>query len=314
MLISNLLSFLENKQKTILASLITLSTIFGQQAFSVFAFKCPCKPTINLYYGLAFGAVPALVLLIIGFAINNLTWKLIMSLRNGSDLMHKNFKLICYVLVSIMLTALVAPVTWIAVTLLNGLYYNCAMSEFLSVDRWKVFENMSPHERRDILACFPCPTMKIVEIKNFSEIRNEGNRILLFQSQVAGWLLITCVTVAGFLVVCIPRYCSPLSFLHLNYWAQYIENEAVLFQMTAKKHSQLYALKHIKRFFGFTPKEKQVKKICLPARKDWKMISGIDMFTKVEQDFCQYSLLHTWAEETTPRGHYISVDDVTVDE
>ncbi|XP_051881075.1 calcium homeostasis modulator protein 4 [Pristis pectinata] len=310
---SKLMSFFENKRSTILVSLVSLATILGQQAFSFFAFTCPCKPTISLYYGLAFSTVPALVLLIIGFSINNLTWKLIMSLRHGSELMHKSCKLICYVLVNITLTSLVAPVTWLAVTLLNGLYYKCAMSEFLSVDNWKVFENMNLHDRKDILARFPCPKVKITEIKNISEIRDEGNRILLFQSQVAGWILIACVIVAGFLTVCIPRYCSPLSFLHLNYWAQYIENEDALFQQTSKKHSQLYALKHIKKFFGFTSEEKQVKKICLPARKDWKMISGLDMFTKVEQDFCQYSLLHTWAEESTPSHISIPVDDVVVD-
>ncbi|XP_062897664.1 calcium homeostasis modulator protein 4-like [Mobula hypostoma] len=310
MVLSTLLSFLESKRTTILVTLTSLATVAGQQAFSFFAFKCPCKPTMNLYYGVAFSTVPALVLLIIGFSINSLTWKLIMSLRKGSSLLHKNCKLICYVLVSIILTSLVAPVTWIAVTLLNGLYYNCAMSEFLPVDSWNVFENMSLHNRKIILARFPCPKVKITGIKNINDLRTEGNNILLFQSQVAGWILIACVTIAAFLTICIPRFCSPLSFLHLSYWAQYIENENTLFQETSKKHSRLFALKHIKKFFGFTSKEKEIKKICLPARKDWSMVSGIDMFTKVEDEFCQYSLLHTWADESTPSGQYISVDDV----
>lgn len=184
MLISNFKSFLERKQTTILTTLITLATVFGQQAVSYFAFKCPCKPRINLYYGVSFSIVPALVLLIIGFAINNLAWILIMNLRNRSNLMRKKFKLICYILVNIMLTSLVAPITWIAVVLIKGLYYNCAFSEFLPVDGWKVFENMSLHAKRDILARFPCPNVEITETKNISEIRNEGNRILLFQSQV----------------------------------------------------------------------------------------------------------------------------------
>uniref|UniRef100_UPI00398EE691 calcium homeostasis modulator protein 2-like isoform X1 n=1 Tax=Pristiophorus japonicus TaxID=55135 RepID=UPI00398EE691 len=131
--------------------------------------------------------------------------------------------------------------------------------------------------------------------------------------QVAGWILIACVTIVAFLAVCIPRYCSPLSFLHLSYWAQYLENEDSLFQETVKKHSQLYALKHIKKFFGFAPEEKQVKKIRLPARADWTMISGINMFTKLEHDHCQYSLLHTWADESTVDGHYIPVDDVVLE-
>ncbi|XP_072356829.1 calcium homeostasis modulator protein 4-like [Scyliorhinus torazame] len=310
MVFTDLWSFFKDKQRSILHIIISLVTICGQQAFSFFTFSCPCKATVNLYYSLAFSLVPAFVLLILGYALNDLTWKLIMSLRNGPKLKFNNFKLICYVLSSITGTAVIAPVTWVAVILLNGMYYQCGMSEFLSVDSWKVFENLTLQERKNILARFPCPKVSIREINNISEIRNEGNRLLLFQSQVTGWILIMSVTIIAFLAVCIPRYCSPLSFLHLSYWAQYLENEDLLFQRAVKKHSQLYALKHIKKFLGLTPEEKDVKKIRLPARNDWKMISGINVFSKLEHDPCQYSLLHTWADESTSESKYIPVDDV----
>lgn len=151
---------------------------------------------------------------------------------------------------------------------------------------------------------FECNCLHIIR---FSSI------LVSFFPQVAGWILIACFTIVGFLIVCIPRYCSPHSLLHLNYWVTYLENEGALFHETSNKHSQLYALKHIKKFFGFTPEEKQVKKIYLPTRKDWRIISGIDMFTKLDQESCQYSLLHMWADEATPRDHYTSVDDVVVD-
>ncbi|XP_078397431.1 calcium homeostasis modulator protein 4-like [Cetorhinus maximus] len=313
MVLSGLTSYFKGKQKTILNTTISLLTILGQRTFTLHTFSCPCKPTLNLYYSLAFIAVPALVLLILGYVINNLTWKLIMSLRNGPELKLNHLKLICYVFSSITGTAVIAPVTWMAVTLLNGLYYQCGMSEFLSVDSWKVFENITLHERKDILARFPCPKVSIKEIQNISEIRNEGNRTLLFQSQVTGWILIASVTIIAFLTICIPRCCSPLSFLHLSYWAEYLENESALFQKTVKKHSQLYALKHIKKFLGLTSEEKNVKKIRMPARKDWKMISGINMFAKLEHDPCQYSLLHSWSEESLADGHYIPVDDVVLE-
>ncbi|XP_067881710.1 calcium homeostasis modulator protein 4-like [Heterodontus francisci] len=310
MTVSDILSFFKSKQTIILNAVITLITTSGQKAFSFFAFRCPCMPAVNLYYSLAFSAVPAFVLLILGYAINDLTWKLIISFRNSPSLKHNNFKLICYVLFSITGRAAVAPITWVAVTLLNGLYYQCAMSEFLSVDSWKVFEKFTLHEKKNILARFPCPKMSIKEIKNISEIRNEGNRILLFQSQVAGWILIACVMIIAFLIVCIPRCYSPLSFLHLSYWAQYLENEGSLLQEMVKKHSELYALKHIKKFFGFVPEEKEVKKIRLPSNRDWRMISGINVFTKPQNDPYQYSLLHMWADEATADGQYIPVDDV----
>ncbi|XP_048386685.2 calcium homeostasis modulator protein 4-like [Stegostoma tigrinum] len=308
--ITNLLTFWKGREKVVLNTVITLTTVFSQQAFSFFTFKCPCKMTLNLYYALSFIAVPALVLLILGYAINNMTWKLIMSFRNGTQLKLNSCKLICFVLLSVTGRAVIAPVTWVAVTLLNGLYYQCGMSEFLSVSSWNVFQNLTLRERKDILARFPCPKVSIKKIHNISEIRNEANRILLYQSQVAGWILVASVTIIAFLIVCIPRYCSPLCFLHLNYWVQYLENESSLFQEAAKRHSQLYASKHIKRFFGFTAQENEVKKIRLPSRKDWRMISGINVFTKFDSDPCQYSLLHKWADEITANDNYIPVDDV----
>ncbi|XP_048387851.1 calcium homeostasis modulator protein 4-like isoform X3 [Stegostoma tigrinum] len=308
--ISGLLTFWKGRERMVLNTVIALTTIFSQQAFSFFTFKCPCKTTLNLYYALSFIAVPALVLLILGYAINNMTWKLIMSFGYGTQLKLNSCKLICFVLLSVTGRAVIAPVTWVAVTLLNGLYYQCGMSEFLSVSSWNVFQNLTLRERKDILARFPCPKVSIKKIHNISEIRNEANRILLYQSQVAGWILIASVTIIAFLSICIPRYCSPLSFVHLNYWAQYLESESSLFRETAKRHSQLYASKHIKKFFGFTAQENEVKKIRLPTRKDWRMISGINAFTKLEQDPCQYSLLHTWADETTAGGDYIPVDNV----
>ncbi|XP_048387850.2 calcium homeostasis modulator protein 4-like isoform X2 [Stegostoma tigrinum] len=189
--ISGLLTFWKGRERMVLNTVIALTTIFSQQAFSFFTFKCPCKTTLNLYYALSFIAVPALVLLILGYAINNMTWKLIMSFGYGTQLKLNSCKLICFVLLSVTGRAVIAPVTWVAVTLLNGLYYQCGMSEFLSVSSWNVFQNLTLRERKDILARFPCPKVSIKKIHNISEIRNEANRILLYQSQSTELLILT---------------------------------------------------------------------------------------------------------------------------
>eukprot|EP00062_Callorhinchus_milii_P014301 gi/632963413/ref/XP_007897865.1/ PREDICTED: protein FAM26D [Callorhinchus milii] len=315
---STFLSFFKAKQLTLLNSAIALLTVFGTQAFTFFAFKCPCKPALNLYYSLPFMGVPALVLMFLGYSMNSLTWKLIMSFRQGTYSKQKhsmaNCKLICFIFCRITGTAMVAPITWLSVTLLNGTFYSCGFSEFLSVDNWKDFENINLADRRDILSRLPCAKMSIKEIGNISEIRNEATRILMFQSQVCGWGLIASVAIIAFLSVCIPRFFSPLSFLHLTYWTEYLENEDSLFQETVEKHSRLYALKQIKKFFGFIPEEKLVQKIRLPSIEDWRMISGINVFSKMENDACQYSLLHTWASKSDNKGLYVPVDDVVTKE
>uniref|UniRef100_A0A4W3GYE6 Calcium homeostasis modulator family member 4 n=1 Tax=Callorhinchus milii TaxID=7868 RepID=A0A4W3GYE6_CALMI len=278
---STFLSFFKAKQLTLLNSAIALLTVFGTQAFTFFAFKCPCKPALNLYYSLPFMGVPALVLMFLGYSMNSLTWKLIMSFRQGTYSKQKhsmaNCKLICFIFCRITGTAMVAPITWLSVTLLNGTFYSCGFSEFLSSNYYRLLYNV-------------------------------------LRLKVCGWGLIASVAIIAFLSVCIPRFFSPLSFLHLTYWTEYLENEDSLFQETVEKHSRLYALKQIKKFFGFIPEEKLVQKIRLPSIEDWRMISGINVFSKMENDACQYSLLHTWASKSDNKGLYVPVDDVVTKE
>ncbi|XP_068087437.1 calcium homeostasis modulator protein 4 [Hyperolius riggenbachi] len=301
MSLASLISFLKSKESIIFNALIALLTVGGQQLFSFFAFSCPCSPVENLRYGLAFLGVPALILLIVGFVINDNTWRLFtgntydVSLQERSrQNLQMKYKLICFVLGNIVGRALVAPITWLAVTLLNGTYYSCAVSEYANVERYDIFKNMSTDMKRRTLAQFPCP--QLVQ-SNFTRIREEVLLTLKYHSQVSGWLLIACVAVIFFLVLCVARCCSPLVYLHLRYWTSYVNNEQTVFEQAMDQHSKIYATENIKKFFGFTPGSKKVSEIRIPSRLDWKTISGLDLLKVVNQDHCHYSLLHAWADE-----------------
>ncbi|CAI9541583.1 unnamed protein product [Staurois parvus] len=188
MSLASLISFLKSKESIIFNALVALLTVGGQQLFSFFAFSCPCSPTDNLRYGLAFLGVPALLLLIVGVIFNDNTWRLFMGTtydvsiqeRSRQSLLMK-YKLLCFVLGNILGRALVAPVTWLAVTLLNGAYYVCAASEYTDVQRYDIFRGMSAEDRRRTLAQFPCPQLVF---SNFSRVREEIVLELKYQSQV----------------------------------------------------------------------------------------------------------------------------------
>ncbi|CAH2252100.1 FAM26D [Pelobates cultripes] len=312
MSISSLITFLKSKESIIFNGAVALLTVGGQQLFSFFAFSCPCHHTHNLNYGLAFLGVPALILLIVGFVFNDNTWRLftnsasrfyIHDYSRQSTLIR--YKLICYVLLSIIGRALVAPVTWLAVTLLNGSYYVCALSEYVSVEQYDFFRNMSIEVRRNTLAQLPCQQLVPA---NLSRIREEILLELKYQSQVTGWILIALVAVTVFLVLCIARCCSPLSYLHLWYWTNYINNEQTLFEQATDQHSKIYAMENIKKFFGFAPGSKHITDIRIPSRDDWKAISGLDLLQVINADHCNYSLLHSWTEEDKEDGKYIHLD------
>ncbi|KAM8953009.1 calcium homeostasis modulator protein 4 [Pelodytes ibericus] len=315
MLLDSLISFLKSKESILFNGLVALLTVGGQQLFSFFAFSCPCHHTKNLNYGLAFLGVPALILLIVGLVFNENTWRLFTGSSNHFSIQERSrqsilikYKLICFVLGSIIGRAVVAPITWLAVTLLNGSYYVCAISEFANVEQYDYFRNLSSDVRRNTLAQFPCPQLVP---PNLTRIREEVLLELKYQSQVTGWVLIAIVAVVVFIVLCIARCCSPLSYLHLWYWSSYVNNEQVLFEQAADQHAKIYASQNIKRFFGFSPGSKNITDIRIPSRWDWKAISGLDLLQVVNADHCNYSLLHSWAEEDPTDGKFIHIDEET---
>lgn len=181
------LTFLKGKEVVIANAIIAILTIGGQQLFSFFTFSCPCHVGQNLIYGLAFLGVPALILLVVGYALNNQTWRLVTGKRSplraeGTQNQLLQCKLTCFVLCSITGRALVAPVTWLAVTLINGSYYVCAMSEYVSVYYYGANPNVTASERKQILAAFPCSQLVPPEL---SRARDEVILLLRYQSQVS---------------------------------------------------------------------------------------------------------------------------------
>ncbi|XP_075720359.1 calcium homeostasis modulator protein 4 [Rhinoderma darwinii] len=312
MSLAALISFLKSKESIIFNAVVALLTVGGQQLFSFFAFSCPCSPTENLRYGLAFLGVPALILLIVGFVFNDNTWRLFtgstydysIQERSRQSILMK-YKLICFVLGNVTGRSLVAPVTWLVVTLLNGSYYACAASEFANVDHYDIFKNFSADARKFTLAQFPCAQLVP---SNFSRIREEVLLELKYQSQVSGWILLAFVAVIFFIILCVARCCSPLTYLHLRYWTSYVNNEQTLFEQAADQHSKVYAMQNIKKFFGFSPGSKNISEIRIPSRTDWRTISGLDLLKVVSEDHCHYSLLHAWADEDPSDGKVIPID------
>lgn len=126
---NGILKFLLNQKTVIGYSFMALLTLGSERLFSLVAFKCPCS-TENVAYGLVFLFAPAWVLLILGFFLNNRSWRLFTGCCvNPRKIFPRGHSCrFFYVLGQITLSSLVAPMMWLSVALLNGTFYECAMS------------------------------------------------------------------------------------------------------------------------------------------------------------------------------------------
>lgn len=168
--------FFKSKDVMMFNGLIALGTVAGQTVYNVFAFDCPCSPGRNYLYGLAAIGVPALVFFLVGIMFNKHTWDMVSECRLRRC--RKLSGAACFALLgSIFGRAVVAPITWVVISLLQGQAYTCALSEFVDGTAIDGFPERSGPE---VLAKLPCEDLP-VDMKSFKAVIQ---RQLKYESQV----------------------------------------------------------------------------------------------------------------------------------
>lgn len=283
---------LQSKHRSVLGyGLVTLLTAGSEKIFSVVVFQCPCSATWNLPYGLVFLLVPALALFVLGCALSARTWRLLTACcsgsRNSSSWSHSAF-----VCAQITAAASVPAVTWVAVALLGGSFYQCAvsgstyMAKRLCGDRNDSCVNNLPQ--------VPCNKQE-TEMEDFlSQLKA--------QSQVLGWVLIAAVIVLLLAVKSLIRCCSPVSYLQLQFWEIYMEKEGQILQKEASENATQLAKENVRCFFECSdPKECKT-----PSREAWQHISALYTFNSKNQF---YSMLHKYVTRLETDGGRSSMEE-----
>lgn len=271
------LELLQSKHRSTLGyGLVTLLTVGGEKIFSQVVFQCPCNATWNLPYGLVFLLVPALALLLLGCALNTNTWRLLAGCcsRSTSSSSGSHNALTC---LQINLAAALASLTWVAVALLGGSFYECAVSGSARMAKYLCGNLTSSCAIK--LPQVPCNQQEV----EMQDILNQ----LKAQSQVIGWILIAAIIIGLLVVMSIIRCCSPISYLHLKFWEIYSQKEEQILLSQATEHATQLADENVKCFF-----ERRNPKDCYtPSSKAWKEISALYTFNPKKQF---YSLLHKY--------------------
>ncbi|XP_020511828.2 calcium homeostasis modulator protein 6 [Labrus bergylta] len=281
-----------NQQTNLGIGMVALLTAGGEQIFSSVVFKCPCSQELNFVYGIVFLLVPALALLLLGYIISKKTWKLLTGLccpRKGRSCSWRRLFATGTVLFQISTTALVAPSSWIAVALLNGNYFECAMTGVNASKARLCGGKASAELCQKELFRFPCG-------RGISGVPDADKDDVLLtlraQSQILGWLLIASIMLSNLLLGCMARCASPISYLQLKFWRMYAQQESCMIDSFSAKHAKELAERNLKSFFNGTPPED----IKTPSNKDWEKISSLYKFSAKDH---YYSTLHRYVESKT---------------
>ncbi|XP_040094382.1 calcium homeostasis modulator protein 6 [Oryx dammah] len=260
--------------------LVSLLTVGGERIFSTTVFQCPCSAAWNLPYGLVFLLVPALVLFLLGYLLSASTWRVLTACCSRGCKERRRGAWVC---LNISATALVAPLTWVAVALLGGTFYECAASGTKLAARYLCEDPNSNCSA--LLPLVPCQQAQAPDVN-----QKELQRRLTAQSQVSGWILIAIVIIVLLIVTSITRCRSPVSYMQLKFWEIYLQQEQQIFKSQATEHATQLAKENIKCFFECShPQE-----FNTPRTKAWQKISSLYTFNPKEQ---YYSTLHKYVNK-----------------
>ncbi|XP_052002179.1 calcium homeostasis modulator protein 5-like [Xyrauchen texanus] len=281
-----ILRFLTNQKSTIGYSFMAILTIGSERLFSMVSFQCPCNRGQNFAYGITFLLGPAIVLLAIGLFVSTRLWRLCTGCcLNPFKLCPKGNCVSCFtVFIKVLSGACIAPIMWLCVALLNGKFYECAVSgldENLVVD---LFCKNKTHVCREELARVPCGKTRLSPDEN-----KELLLMLQAQSQILGWSIVIISAIAALIGTCFKNCRSQVSYLQLTFWKIYMEKEKEKFEAFSEDYATKLAERNLKSFFD----NKNPEPFPFPNHKAWEEISAVYTFTQSEQ---YYSTLQRYVE------------------
>ncbi|OPJ84255.1 calcium homeostasis modulator protein 1 [Patagioenas fasciata monilis] len=216
--------FLQSNQESFMNGICGIMALASAQIYSAFDFNCPCLPSYNLVYGLGVLLVPPFILFLLGFVLNNNVSMLAEEWRRPQGQRGKDPAVLRYMFCSMAQRAMIAPVVWVSVTLLDGKCITCAFCTSVPVETLGNTSHLglSQGEMKQVLARIPCK-----EIYNGQElIANEvAIRYLRCISQALGWCFVLLMTMLAFLVRSLRPCFTQAAFLKSRYWSHYIDIE-----------------------------------------------------------------------------------------
>ncbi|KAM9455024.1 calcium homeostasis modulator 1 [Clarias gariepinus] len=242
--------FLQSNQESFMHGVCGLMALASAQLYSAFEFNCPCMPEYNYSYGIGVLIIPALWFFLLGFVLNNNVSILSEEWKRPVGHRAKDPTILRYMFISVSQRSLIAPVVWIAVTLMDGKSFLCAFSLDLDISEFVVGNytghGLSEEEMITLLAKVPCKN-----IFNGDHIfsREGATRYIRCVSQAFGWLFLLILTLIAFTVRAMRPCFSQAVFLKTKYWSHYADIERKVFDEMCAEHAKSFAKVCIRQYF-----------------------------------------------------------------
>ncbi|XP_051853555.1 calcium homeostasis modulator protein 6-like [Antechinus flavipes] len=267
-------------------SFFSLLTAASEYIFSSVVFECPCSAIWNFPYSLVFLLVPALILFLLSCLLSTRAMRLMTGCcATGREQYGcKKDRVGLCVLVGMycrfILAATMAPITWIAVALLGGGFYECAASGSTWAARLLCPDQEGSCSEQ--LPRVPCQNEK-------SEKVQELLKELKAHSQMAGWLLIGLLMIIFLIFTFIIRCQSSLTVFHNTFKEEYFKKEEEILRNKVTECARQLAEENVKCFFdGSQPQE-----IKIPKSEEWQISSQYI----VNPGHPYYSILHKYVNQ-----------------
>ncbi|XP_053731623.1 calcium homeostasis modulator protein 3 [Synchiropus splendidus] len=241
------LQYFQSNSESISNGICIVLALVSVKLYTSFDFNCPCLPQYNKLYSLGVMIVPPFILFFLGVLVNRHTGVMMDEWMRPEGKRSKNPAVVKYLFSAMLQRALLAPMVWILVTLLDGKIFICAFS--ISVDP-SLFSGLPNNTHLDvvkIMAKVPCKEDVIFRNSSF---RKAVSRYVRCYSQAIGWSILLFLIVLGatgrLIKPCLDDHAT---FLQTRYWSNYLDVEQKLFDETCVLHAREFAQKCVVQFF-----------------------------------------------------------------
>ncbi|KFO87999.1 Calcium homeostasis modulator protein 3, partial [Buceros rhinoceros silvestris] len=257
--------YFQSNSESVMNGICGLLALASVKMYTSFDFSCPCLPRYNMAYGLGIMFVPPIALFFCSLLLNRQSLVMLEEWRRPQGRRKKDLAVIRYMCSSILQRAMVAPVVWVIVTLLDGKCLICAFSSSVDPENFVGFANASPVQVQQLLAKVPC---KDDELMRNNTSRKAVSRYLRCWSQALGWSILLILIVAAFLARWLRPCFKQATLLQARHWSNYIDIEQKIFEETCCEHSRLFAHKCILHFFENMQQEIKQHSFNLPREEE----------------------------------------------